>query len=69
MTNNFFNFYLLLGARPPVNRGMHQPVTNGAVSAQIEELGAQLLESKVSYLCMKIDTFLVFLNKLIFMYI
>jgi len=36
------------GARPPVNRGMHQPVTNGAVSAQIEELGAQLLESKLT---------------------
>jgi len=36
------------GARPPVNRGMHQPGMNGASSAQIEELGAQLLESKLT---------------------
>jgi len=27
---------------------MHQPITNGAATAQIEELGAQLLESKLT---------------------
>merc|ERR1712110_1355650 len=36
------------GARPPVNRSMHQPVTNGAANAQIEDLSAQLLESKLT---------------------
>lgn len=40
------------GARPPVNRSMHQPghnnITNGAATAQIEDLGAQLLESKLT---------------------
>jgi len=36
------------GARPPVNRAMHQPVTNGAANAQIEDLSAQLLESKLT---------------------
>merc|ERR1711981_404469 len=36
------------GARPPVNRSMHQPVTNGAATAQIEDLSAQLLESKLT---------------------
>ena len=29
---------------------MNQPATNGASAAQIEELSAQLLESRVSYL-------------------
>lgn len=36
------------GNRPPVNRAMRPAVTNGAASAQIEELGAQLLESKLT---------------------
>jgi len=36
------------GARPPVNRGMNQPTTNGASAAQIEELSAQLLESRLT---------------------
>merc|ERR1719245_2308252 len=36
------------GARPPVNRGMHQPATNGASAAQVEELSAQLLESRLT---------------------
>lgn len=36
------------GNRPPVNRPMRPGVTNGAASAQIEELGAQLLESKLT---------------------
>jgi len=36
------------GARPPVNRGMHQPATNGASTAQIEELTSQLLESRLT---------------------
>jgi len=36
------------GARPPANRAMHQPATNGASAAQMEELTAQLLESRLT---------------------
>lgn len=36
------------GNRPPVNRSMRPAVTNGAASAQIEDLSAQLLESKLT---------------------
>jgi len=44
----FFDKPSARGARPPVNRGMHQPATNGASTAQIEELTSQLLESRLT---------------------
>ena len=49
LTSFLISKLYLTGARPPVNRAMHQPVTNGAANAQIEDLSAQLLESKVWY--------------------
>lgn len=36
------------GNRPPVNRPMRPSLANGAATAQIEELSAQLLESKLT---------------------